>query len=412
MSRVLATIVPVLLCWRAVIGAAQPAAGSDLSGVRTEYLAGVTRALDDLWWSGERIDSHLQDRSVGPWTATLQISVSADGAVREVIVESSSGSLSFDDEAVQIVRTIERLPAPPVALLDPASSVFSFPFTFHAPGRPLPRYTGDTLVRTLQTQSWEIGSSLDLERRATALSGSSSSPAQASYDRTTVTVTAAHRVASIGLVEVQVPVGTIRYREPATGTRTDVAGLGDVSLRLHHLRRPGRWSSGYFIGVRIPTGGTSAMPVVGQGLPTVVQLGTGTFDPEYGACLKLQLTDRGSLSACDHGTVALYTNSHDYRAPYELHARLFLAMPFFDRHVSAQAGVLYEAQGTARWNGQDLPSTGHHELFAEASVWLSLAPGLSLRSTIELPVYETVHGVQLADTLRVMAGLSYDFDRR
>jgi hypothetical protein len=41
---------------------------------------------------------------------------------------------------------------------------------------------------------------------------------------------------------------------------------------------------------------------------------------------------------------------------------------------------------------------------------LSLRRGLSLRSTIELPMDETVHGMQLADTLRVMAGLSYDFD--
>jgi hypothetical protein len=277
---------------------------------------------------------------------------------------------------------------------------------------PVPQYTGGALVRTPQTQSWEIGSSVDLERRATALRGSTAIPAQASYDRTTVTVTVSHHLEAIGLVELQLPLQTIRYREPATGTSTDVTGPGDVSLHLHRFRRSGRWSSGYFVGVRLPTGATAAMPLAGQALPAVVQLGSGTLDPEYGACVNVQLTERGSLSACDHGSIALYTNAHDYRDPYAFQARLFLAMPFLDRRVAAQAGLLYEAQGVARWQDRELASTGHHELFAEASAWLSLIGGLSLRSTIELPVHATVHGSQLADTLRVMAGLSYDFDRR
>ena len=412
MSRVLATLLSVALCWRAGICAAQPAGEDDLPARRGDYLADVGRALDRAWQAGERTRAHLPDRSLGPWTARLQISIAADGAVREVTVEASSGVPPFDDEAVRSVRTIQRFRAPPGELLDPASAAFSFPFTFHAAGRQLPQYTGGALVRTSQTQSWEIGSSVDLERRATALRGSTAIPAQATYHRTTVMVTAAHHLEAIGLVELQVPLEAIRYRELATGTSTEASGLGDVSLHLHRFRRSGRWSSGYFVGVRVPTGATAAMPLAGQALPTVVQLGSGTLDPEYGACVNVQVTDRGSLSACDHGSIALYTNAHDYRDPYAFQARLFFAMPFLDHHVSAQAGLLYEAQGVARWQGQELASTGHHELFAEASAWLSLVHGLSLRSTIELPVYETVRGMQLADTLRVMAGLSYDFDRR
>jgi TonB family protein len=410
MGRVLTTIVSVALCWRAWICAAQPAAGTQPPGTHGDYLADVRRTLDDAWKPGERSRAHLRGRSHGPSTARLQISIAADGALREVIVESSSGLPPFDDAAVRAVRTIQRFPAPPGELLDPASAVFSFPFTFHAPGWQLPQYAGDALVRTPHTQSWEVGSSVDLQRRATALSGRAAIPARASYDRTTLTVTASHQIDAIGLIELQVPVAAIRYREPAAGASTEVSGLGDVALHFHRFRRSGRWSSGFFVGVRIPTGATAAMPLVGQALPTVVQLGSGTLDPEFGGCLNLQLNARTSLSACDHGSAALYTNAHDYRDPYVFQARLFLAMPFLDRHVSAQAGLLYEAQGIARWQGQELASSGHRELFAEASIWLSLRRGLSLRSTIELPMDETVHGMQLADTLRVMAGLSYDFD--
>jgi hypothetical protein len=299
-----------------------------------------------------------------------------------------------------------------VALCWRASICAAQPAGADPAGAQVPQYAGDALGRTPDTQGWEVGSSVDLERRATARSGTAAIPTQTRYDRTTVTVTAAHQLGAIGLVELQVPVATIHYREPATGTATDAAGLGDVSLHLHRGRHAGRWSSGFFVGLRLPTGAAAAMPLAGQVLPTVVQLGSGTLDPEFGGCLNLSLGAVGSLSACDHGSIALYTNAHDYRDPYVFQARLFLARPFADRRVSVQAGLLYEAQGTARWQGQALASTGHHELFAEASLWLALVRGLSLRSTIELPVHATVHGMQLADTLRVMAGLSYDFDGR
>ena len=299
-----------------------------------------------------------------------------------------------------------------VALCGHASICAAQPAEADPAGAQVPQYAGDALVRTPSTQGWEVGSSVDLERRDTARSGTTEIPTQARYDRTTVTVTAAHQLGAIGLLELQVPVATIHYREPTTGTATDASGLGDVSLHFHRERHGGRWSSGFFVGLRLPTGKAAAMPLAGQVLPTVVQLGSGTLDPEFGGCVHLNLGAVGSLSACDHGSIALYTNAHDYRDPYAFQARLFLARPFGDRRVSAQAGLLYEAQGTARWQGQALASTGHHELFAEASLWLALVHGLSLRTTIELPVQATVQGMQLADTLRMMAGLSYDFDGR
>lgn len=286
------------------------------------------------------------------------------------------------------------------------------PATEAAPPPSPPRYTGDPLVRAPHTRSWEVGSSIDLERRTTVRRGTSSMPAEASYDRTNLTVMASLDVGRLGLLELQVPISTLRFREPATGARRDDAGLGDTSLHLHRYRPrgSGRWSSGFFLGLRIPTGGTAATPVVGQMLPTVVQRGTGTLDPEFGACLHLQLGDI-ALGACDHGKISLYSASNGYRESYEFHARLLAAMPLFGGHASAQAGLLYERRSEAHLHGEALPSTGHRQVFAEASVWLRVVRGLSLRSTVELPVVQSVQGTQLTDTLRIMAGLSYDFDR-
>jgi hypothetical protein len=269
-----------------------------------------------------------------------------------------------------------------------------------------------SLVRTPETRSWEVGSSVDIERRTITLRGTTSVPAQASYQRTTFTVTAAHRLGAIGLLELQLPIARVRYREAATGVRGEATGLGDASLHLHRGRRRARWSSDYFIGLRIPTGEAAATPQIGAMIPAVVQLGAGTLDPEWGACLHLRLVGSVLLGACDHGRFTVYANTHDYREGYEFHGRLYVATPLLAGRASLQAGLLHETRGTAHWRDADMPSTGHRTLFAEASAWLRLGRRLSLRSTIELPMYASVDGTQLADTLRVMAGLSYDVDPR
>jgi hypothetical protein len=222
---------------------------------------------------------------------------------------------------------------------------------------------------------------------------------------------ASRYVRALGLLELQVPFGTVRYRESSTNTSADVSGFGDASLHLHRFGRRGGWSGDYFVGVEVPTGTTEAAPVVGQMLPAVVQMGSGTFNPDIGACVNLRLSGTTSLSMCDHVRPVLYSNSHGYRDPAVFDARLFVSTVQFGRYVSAQAGFFYEGRSASRWTGYAAPVDGHHELFVEASVWALLYRGLSLRSTIEVPLYEYVVGTQLADTLRVMAALSYDFDR-
>ncbi|MBC7976692.1 MAG: hypothetical protein H7138_17095, partial [Myxococcales bacterium] len=275
-----------------------------------------------------------------------------------------------------------------------------------------PQFSGDPLVRTPQTRTWEIGTSVDLERRSTARQGSREIAAQGSLDRTTLTLTAARDLGAIGMLELQVPIATLRYREPATGARRDVTGLADASLHFHRTRQRTWWSTSLFLGLRLPTGATEARSVVGDALPTVVQLGSGTLDPEFGACTHVKLARATAIAACDHGRIALYENSHHYREGYEFHARLLVTTALAAGRVSAQLGLLHEIRSAAHAFGEAVPSTARKTLFAETSVWVALYRGLSLRSTLELPVHASVSGTQLADTLRVMAGLSYDFDRR
>jgi TonB family protein len=414
MYRGLAAFATVLL-WQGAARAelAPPAdAPGEPSSARSAYAADVRRAMAGTWRPDDVFRAGHHGSSLGPWTVRLRVAVSAEGAVRDVAVEASSGLRPFDEEAVRATRALQPFPPPPGELVDPGSATAVFPLTLVHAGWQPPRFAGDPLVRTPQTRTWEIGTSVDLERRATARQGSREIAARASFDRTTLTLTAARDLGAFGMLELQLPIATLRYREPATGVRRDVSGMADASLHYHRTRQRSWWSTHLFFGLRLPTGATAATPVTGEALPTVVQLGSGTLDPEFGACTHLKLGGTTALVACDHGRIALYANSHGYREGYEFHARLLVTQALAGGRISSQLGVLHETRSAAHAHGEALASTARRTFFAEASVWLLLYRGLALRSTLELPVHASVRGTQLADTLRVMAGLSYDFDRR
>jgi TonB family protein len=407
--RPLLPIACVVATSLARICAAQPVA--DVATARADFIKSVSAALSVEWHPANVFGAHLHNPYLGPWVVRLRVTVKSTGELGDIAVDSSSGLTPFDDEAVRTFRAIRPFPVPPAALVDPATSTFTFTYSFVTPGWSPPQYSGDALLRTPETASWEVGSSFDLQRRTNALSGSTSIPGDATYQRMSVTATASKYVRRVGLFEFQIPVETIRYREPSSSSSADLTGFGDALVHLHRFSRYHAWFGSYFIGAEVPTGKTEAMALVGQTLPAIVQLGTGTFDPDIGACIARRVNGTTSISFCDHTRGVLYSNSKGYRDPWTLDARLVVSKSLFCRQTSAQAGLFYEKRGIAHWSGVASPVDGHDELFAEASAWVVLYRGLAVRSTVELPLYERVDGMQVADTIRVMGSVSYDFDR-
>lgn len=409
--RVLSPIVCVLVLLQAGTGAAQPATDAATAAVRRNYMKTVSAAVFSELKPENVFGAHLHNPYLGPWLTRLRVTVTASGAVHDATIESSSGLAPFDDEAVRAFRAIQPFPAPPPELLDAATSTFTFPFSVYSPGWSPPRYAGDALLRTPQTADWEIASSFDLQRRTNPLSGSVSIGGDATYQRIAVTATASRYVRRVGLVELQFPFETIRYREPSSSSSADLTGFGDALLHLHRFSRYHAWFGSYFVGTEVPTGKTEAMPLVGQTLPAIVQLGSGTFNPDVGACFGRWLNKSTSMLLCDHTRLVVYANSDGHRDPWVTDARLIASKNLFCRQASLQAGLFYERRGTVQWTGRANPVDGHQELFAEASLWFVFFRGLAARSTVELPVYEAVDGMQVADTIRVMGSISYDFDR-
>ena len=373
------------------------------------YVTALRHELGTVWRPLPIVRAQIDAGELGDWVTVISVTVTADGTLREVHVTSSSGLPAFDDEVLRTFRAVHYPVAPPV-LLD-ANGLLEFPWTMQSQGPRPPEYIGDPLGRTPATGNWAVGTSFDLDRHGHALNGGTSIATTASYQRSTFDLMASYAFAGRWLVELNLPISSIHYRDPASSADTTISGLGDATLHLHHATWFRGWFGNAFLGVELPTGPTRAMPIAGTALPTVVQLGSGTFNLDGGTCANVRLTTAGSIGACDHWRLVFYESSHGYRDPFLVDARLFVSWSLFDRRASIRGGLLFDSNGGSSVNGTRLADTGYNALLAEASIWVTLYRNWSLRSTFELPLVERVTGTQLADSFRLSAGLVYDFDR-
>src|SRR5262249_38326678 len=143
-------------------------------------------------------------------------------------------------------------------------------------------------------------------------------------------------------------------------------------------------------------------------------LGSGTFDPELGACISvgdLFGTD-ASIANCDDARVPVYANGHDYEDGRVFEDRLFVSDTFLDRQLSDQLGLYFNSVTPAALDGRQLAATGGYTLFVEDSIWVLVYQGLAARATIAWPLTSHLNGVQVTEQVRAMVGLSWDFDRR
>src|SRR5262249_53684478 len=158
--------------------------------------------------------------------------------------------LPFDEEAIRALRAIQPFPSPPAEIVDPITTTFTFTFGFETPATEPPSYMGDALGHSPDTSRFAVASSLDWARHSTPLNGSTPIAGAATYDRVTAATMVSYDARPVGVLELQVPFGTIQYQDEATGATARASGVGDISLHLHRRGRWGwRWIGSYFLGV-------------------------------------------------------------------------------------------------------------------------------------------------------------------
>lgn len=222
-------------------------------------------------------------------------------------------------------------------------------------------------------------------------------------------------------VELNLMVPRVEIHNEGRGQEdVDIEGLGDVSLVVHWS--PWRGSSGaaragehlldsagvtFIAGVKFPTGEESDAVAPGATPPSLLQLGTGTYDPLLG----VQYRGRACGVSLFHRTsvqVAGGASDAGLRPANVLQTTTGIAYELFGRVTPSLAieGVFREKD---RLDGDTIENTG-------SSLW-AVTPGVSIRivdrlhldGSVRIPVYHNVDRTQLVPGELWTVGVSLSF---
>ena len=191
-------------------------------------------------------------------------------------------------------------------------------------------------------------------------------------------------------------------------------GLGDARLQARYVdssvtddaSRMRAW--GFTFGAKLPTGKYDVKNADGEEAERTLQPGTGTTDALFGVFL--------------HGAAPL--------TPWSWFSRASVVLPLNSRadykparQLQLDAGVRYAVstavgamlQVNANFKGRDSGANAEPEDSGQRQVFLS--PGISWNATrdtqvyafIQVPVYQSVNGVQLTADWSALAGVSFRF---
>jgi hypothetical protein len=212
----------------------------------------------------------------------------------------------------------------------------------------------------------------------------------------------------------------------------DLEGLGDVALRVEWSPWASRAADGaaadlaaaeeavaghaknglfelrgltVLAGLELPTGDDGESVPAGATPPSLLQLGSGTFDPILG--LRYAGTS-GSLTGFATAAVQWSLGESDVglRPGAVFESSAGVAWRFTDALAAAPSLDLV-VRGRDHVDGAELDDTGSTLLFATPSLAIALARGFHLDASVRLPLWRRVNGTQLAPGPRFEVGLTF-----
>jgi hypothetical protein len=173
----------------------------------------------------------------------------------------------------------------------------------------------------------------------------------------------------------------------------NLQGLGDFSLFADWKPWRGRSPDtlftpaglGFRAGLKLPTGRAAQEVDVARGPATLLQLGTGTWDPLLGVHYVGRLDDLALL----HDTfvkLSLGQGPNGFQPGQEFHTVVGAGYTLWDRVTPnlALSGLFITRD---RQDGRELSRTGSAFLFVTPGVSVSLPAGLSLFGSLRVPVF-------------------------
>jgi hypothetical protein len=201
----------------------------------------------------------------------------------------------------------------------------------------------------------------------------------------------------------------------ALGTQR-ASGIGDASVLLKYRVVDKGWKrSAFYValigGAELPTGTTSERDA-GVRLAPGLQPGSGSVDPFVAVSATLSL-DRFRFD----NTVFYKVNTEgsqdfdegDFFSVSSSVAYRFLHTRYPGPTASVKVGLQYRHQGRDQISDVNVASSGSDELLARFGVTLHPKPAWDIKASVDVPVYQDVNGMQLAQDVRLFFGLGLRF---
>ena len=195
--------------------------------------------------------------------------------------------------------------------------------------------------------------------------------------------------------------------------RWSFRGVGDVRIQARHVitssdNVESPCSSGITLGLKLPTGKYDVANGEGALAERTLQPGSGTTDLLLGAFWH-RAEPLGGWSYFTRAQAVLPLNAREGFQP----GMQFQADAGARYAVSSRWGVMIQANAVvkARDRGENAEAedSGQRALFVSPGVSWNLARNAQAYAFVQLPVYQSVNGVQLAADWSAVAGVSWRF---
>lgn len=193
------------------------------------------------------------------------------------------------------------------------------------------------------------------------------------------------------------------------------SGIGDaILLTRYKLLEKNNWTFSVGGGLKLPTGATDKKNDLGIVLNADLQPGSNALDAIFLTSVSKQFNFRKSLTFSSRltyrktGVNNEYQKVNKYKFGNETQFFVSAADQFlvFNQVFNSSLTLKYRHVLNDEINSKEISNTGGQWFFLRPSLTLELKENVRFSSSLELPIYSKVEGVQLTPTYRFNVGVS------
>ncbi|WP_299162274.1 hypothetical protein [uncultured Tenacibaculum sp.] len=201
----------------------------------------------------------------------------------------------------------------------------------------------------------------------------------------------------------------------------ETSGIGDGVLLLRYMiLNKKNYSLITGIGGKIPIGSTEEVNDLGIRLNADLQPGSNSFDILFTSTFIKRFNFRrttnviGRLTYRKTGVNSEYQEVNEYKFGNEIQGFIGVSdsFLFLGQIINPSLSFKYRKAYPDKLNNTKIANTGGDWLFINPNFSLKITPKINFSTSLEVPLYANVDGIQLTPTYRINTGISIQFSKK